>query len=204
MRTLFTKRHEHSQMKAQKRKSKAPAKIHWPLEFLAADFRDARVLTWGYNSKTTRGYLAGSQGTIFSHARNLLFTLVSVRKRCPERPLVFIAHSLGGIIVKDVLRRSEIEGSKTVRQIFDSTNCVIFYGTPHRGSRDWASFGEGIAKVATSLPVWKRIQISYTLCCLRGRNLRSYENPSQDSSKQEVIISQSEHTRKAEAHLVSN
>ncbi len=32
-----------------------------------------------------------------------------------------------------------------------STTGIFFFGTPHRGRNDWASFGEGIAAVADRL-----------------------------------------------------
>jgi hypothetical protein len=38
-----------------------------------------------------------------------------------------------------------------INKIFASTAAVFFFGTPHRGSKDWASFGEGIAGVAGRL-----------------------------------------------------
>jgi hypothetical protein len=146
---LFGNRRSTSQDESKDGSGDGPKTMYWPGDFLAKDFPAANVMTWGYNSDLTRGYLAGSQGTIFSHARNLLYSLVSERRGSPERPLVFIAHSLGGIMVKEVLRRSEFDFTKEVRQISLSTSGIIFYGTPHRGSPDWASFGEGIAKIAT-------------------------------------------------------
>lgn len=56
---------------------------------------------FGYDSKITK-YMAGAtnQNGIFSHAKDLLFGLS--RERRFDRPLVFVAHSLGGVIVKQV------------------------------------------------------------------------------------------------------
>ena len=50
--------------------------------------------------------------------------------------------------MKEVLRRSETDPDAKVKKIFTSTTGVFFFGTPHRGSKDWASFGEGVACVA--------------------------------------------------------
>jgi hypothetical protein len=108
----------------------------------------ARIMTFGYNTNITQGYEAANQGNIFSHARDLLYRLEAKRRQTPSRDLVFIAHSLGGILVKEVLRRSEVDPDQKITKIFRSTTGVFFFGTPHRGSRDWASFGEGIATVA--------------------------------------------------------
>lgn len=108
-------------------------------------------MTFGYNSRITQGFEATNQSNIFSHARNLLYELESKRRLAQDRHLVFIAHSLGGIIVKEALRRSEVDPDPKINNILNSTRGVFFFGTPHRGSKDWASFGEGLTKVASIL-----------------------------------------------------
>jgi hypothetical protein len=125
--------------------------VYWPKDFLAIDFPSARIMTWGYNTNITRGYVAANQSNIFAHARNLLYDLDVRRRKTPDRDLVFIAHSLGGIIVKEVLRRSEVDPDQRVKRLFNATTGVIFFGTPHRGSPDWASFGEGICAIASRI-----------------------------------------------------
>jgi len=61
-------------------------------------------MTWGYDTVITKGYAGPvDKGNIFSHAKDLLNALV--RKRygpSSRRALIFVAHSLGGIIVKEV------------------------------------------------------------------------------------------------------
>lgn len=125
--------------------------MFWPRDLLSEDFPTARVMTFDYNSRVTQGFEAANQSNIFSHARNLLYQLESKRRLAPDRHLVFIVHSLGGIIVKEALRRSEVDPDPKINKIFNSTTGVFFFGTPHRGSKDWASFGEGITKVASLL-----------------------------------------------------
>lgn len=130
------------------REVEARKNVYWPKDLLAADFPMARIMTFGYNTKVTEGFQAANQGNIFSHARDLLYALVAKRRKSANRDLVFIAHSLGGILVKEVLRRSEADPDPTINRIFTSTSGILFFGTPHRGSKDWASFGEGLAGVA--------------------------------------------------------
>ena len=67
------------------------------------------------------------------------------------RPLIFVAHSLGGLLVKQTL----IESSKQARDgrdrnLHKTCHAVIFFGTPHRGSGD-ASMGRIIAGIAMML-----------------------------------------------------
>lgn len=125
--------------------------VFWPRDLLTDDFPRARIMTFGYNANVTRGYHAAHQGNIFSHARDLLYGLEAKRRKAMDRKLVFIAHSLGGILVKEVLRRSETDTDAKINKIFTATIGIFFFGTPHRGSKDWASFGEGIAGAAGRL-----------------------------------------------------
>jgi hypothetical protein len=128
-----------------------PKEIFWPEDLLKVDFPKARIMTFGYDSIITQGYKAANQSSIFSHAKNLLFELEQERRKAPNRDLIFIAHSLGGILTKEVLRRSHTDPDIVVRKIFDCTTGVFFFGTPHRGSKDWASFGKGVASIAGGL-----------------------------------------------------
>ncbi|ETS81125.1 hypothetical protein PFICI_06127 [Pestalotiopsis fici W106-1] len=125
--------------------------VYWPRDLLAADFPTARVMTFGYNTIVTEGYRAANQASLFAHARDLLYALEAKRRSAPDRPLVFIAHSLGGILTKEVLRRSEVDLDIKIKRVFESTIGVFFMGTPHRGSQEWASFGEGMAKLLSFL-----------------------------------------------------
>jgi hypothetical protein len=75
--------------------------IFWPVDFLPFECKEARILTWGYDTKVTKGYAgAVNKSNIFAHAKDFLFALD--RDHTPNRPLVFVAHSLGGILVKEV------------------------------------------------------------------------------------------------------
>ncbi|KAH8817186.1 hypothetical protein F5884DRAFT_874097 [Xylogone sp. PMI_703] len=125
--------------------------IFWPEGLLKADFPSARIMTFGYNTNIQQGYHVVNQGNIFSHAKDLLYKLEATRRQAPDRHLLFIAHSLGGILVKEVLRRSQADPDDKIKKIYKSTSGVFFFGTPHRGSRDWASFGEGLTILASRL-----------------------------------------------------
>jgi hypothetical protein len=50
-----------------------------------------------------------------------------------SRPLLFVAHSLGGIIIKEALRRSRgcISFQSHLHSIYEFTSGIIFFGTPH-------------------------------------------------------------------------
>ena len=75
--------------------------IFWPGDLLPAKCPNSRILTWGYDTVVAKGWAgATNKGTIFSHAKDLLFALK--RDHPPGRRIIFVAHSLGGIVVKEV------------------------------------------------------------------------------------------------------
>jgi hypothetical protein len=75
--------------------------VFWPVDLLPVECKEARILTWVYDTTVTKGYAgAVNKSNIFAHAKDLLFALN--RDHTPNRPLVFVAHSLGGILVKEV------------------------------------------------------------------------------------------------------
>ncbi|KAF5003078.1 hypothetical protein FDECE_10359 [Fusarium decemcellulare] len=124
--------------------------LFWPADFLASECPNARILTYGYDSKITK-YMKEpiNKNSILSHSRDLLFSLC--RERTMRCPLIFIAHSLGGIIVKEMLARSSSSTETKLSDIVESTAAVIFLGTPHRGSPDLAALGEWVRSVVGTL-----------------------------------------------------
>lgn len=76
--------------------------VFWPLDLLPSDCPDARILTFGYDTHVTKGFAPVDKSNIFSHGRDLLYALARERREKPPSGLVFVAHSLGGIIVKEV------------------------------------------------------------------------------------------------------
>lgn len=76
-------------------------KAFWPKDFLPSDIPSARVMTFGYNADAAFGNTAAD---IVDHAKDLLGSLIDKREEEEEnrRPIIFIAHSLGGIVVKQV------------------------------------------------------------------------------------------------------
>ncbi|EXK25027.1 hypothetical protein FOMG_18285 [Fusarium oxysporum f. sp. melonis 26406] len=104
----------------------------WLEDLLPESTPRCRVLTFGYDSKLA---FSKSRSGVEAFARDLLNRLRIVRSssEARNRPLVFIAHSLGGIVVKKALIIAH-NGSEVYAPILKATTGIIFLGTPHRGS----------------------------------------------------------------------
>jgi hypothetical protein len=77
-----------------------------------------------------------NRNTIYNITGDFLITLEAERRAEPLRPALFMVYSLGGIIVKEMLRRSSgyYRGQTHLWDIFKSTIGIIFFGTPHGGA----------------------------------------------------------------------
>lgn len=73
--------------------------LFWPAELLPRDFNDVRILTYGYDSRVTKAFQGPtSKNGIFQHGRSFLGALSRVRVGCGDRPIIFVAHSLGYVL----------------------------------------------------------------------------------------------------------
>lgn len=116
--------------------------VFWPRDLLPEKVPNARIMVWGYDSRIV-SLSKTSTATTFDHAETLLCDIVSLRGHTEQRiPLIFVAHSLGGIIVKDALCTSRLVET-SYKTVLPATTAVAFLGTPHEGSRS-ASLGKVI------------------------------------------------------------
>lgn len=124
--------------------------VFWPQDLLPQECPEARILTWGYDTKVSKfGGGPSNKNTVFSHAKDLLFALA--RTTVSERPLIFVAHSFGGIVVKEMLSVSDVSEEPGLRGIVQRAAAVVFLGTPHRGSVDMAKLGNRARKLVSAI-----------------------------------------------------
>jgi pimeloyl-ACP methyl ester carboxylesterase len=121
----------------------------WFRDFLPRDVPNARIMTFGYDA--TAAFERSTAG-ILEHARDLLRYLDEARTDVEERnrPILFVVHSLGGLVLKQALVIAAESGLRQYEPIWEATKGVIFFGTPHRGS-SLAKYGAQLARVPTAL-----------------------------------------------------
>lgn len=124
----------------------------WLKDLLPAKIPNARILSWGYDANT-HGKKPLTSMYLYDHARELVSDLSLERRltNTTQRPIVFVAHSLGGIVVKSALLHSNSTHPghlKEHRAIKTSTYGIIFMGTPHQGSES-ATWGMRLVGVAS-------------------------------------------------------
>lgn len=121
----------------------------WPIDLLPASLRGlkANILVYGYNADvySRRNDRSASDNFIHQHAQTLVTSLTLYRRSegTTRNPIIWVAHSLGGILVKRALLYSNdlrTAHHEHLRSIFVSTFGIMFLGTPHTGS-DAATWG---------------------------------------------------------------
>ncbi len=143
-------------------------KKSWPELLLPTRLPNARILTWGYDAYLMRVSRA-SENCLTDHATNLLTDLTNDRsaKQASSRGLIFVAHSLGGLVCKEAILMSRNNPESHLKCIFQHTKAIAFMGTPHKGSwiADWTKIPIdtlGVVKsINTKLHSVLRTQDSY-------------------------------------------
>ncbi|KAI1054627.1 hypothetical protein LB506_010757, partial [Fusarium annulatum] len=113
----------------------------WPKTLLPSELPKACILTYGYDAYVVSKSVASSNRLI-DHAMNLLTDLTNDRRRrnASGRPLIFVVHSLGGLVCKEAILLSRNNPNRSRQDFFTHIKGVIFMGTPHKGSwmADWS------------------------------------------------------------------
>lgn len=112
--------------------------------------KKVRILSYGYSTelfvpgksaKSTKpsATLRFLPQALFLHATRLIEQLATYRsKACEDRPIIFIAHSLGGFIVKTALVHASAaidDYDSELKAIELLTVGILFFGTPQQESK---------------------------------------------------------------------
>ncbi|KAH0557197.1 hypothetical protein GP486_005013 [Trichoglossum hirsutum] len=107
---------------------------NWLKDRIFERYPGSRILTFGYDLNKTKSRNSAMAG-IMEKALHLLDDLVEFRRADPDasRPLVFIAHDLGGIVVKMVGKIAKTALRREYRLRASAVlTAHIFFGCPHR------------------------------------------------------------------------
>ncbi|KAG0127751.1 hypothetical protein HOY82DRAFT_567417 [Tuber indicum] len=131
--------------------------VFWLKDLLPGEVPSARILAYGYDADPTKMFESASTNMIHHHATTLVTELHFYRRKAGEkrRPIVFICHSLGGIIVKRALIHSancNLSHNIMFRSIKVSTYGILFLGTPHMGAdlARWGKMAEMLVRMVSS------------------------------------------------------
>ncbi|KAH7066288.1 hypothetical protein BKA63DRAFT_524118 [Paraphoma chrysanthemicola] len=130
--------------KTQSNHEKGEAEIvMWPRDLLVPEFSSARVATYSYGSDWRDRQVNTS---LRECGQQLLEVLLQHRQGDDERrrPLVFIGHSLGGLVIQQALAIAVHGSSYTDLRL--SVAGIVFLGSPFQGS-DEAAYAQWLAKL---------------------------------------------------------
>ncbi|KAJ8961428.1 hypothetical protein NQ318_014675 [Aromia moschata] len=127
----------------------------WPKDWLSEDCPNLRII--GINYDTSLSMWAPicpsekSKLTLDERSDDLLTKLLQTG--LGKKPIVWITHSMGGLIVKNMLCKAFESENAEVKNVCLNTKGIVFYSTPHNGSR--------IANLshATALLLWPSVEV---------------------------------------------
>uniref|UniRef100_A0A8H7NAA2 NACHT domain-containing protein n=1 Tax=Bionectria ochroleuca TaxID=29856 RepID=A0A8H7NAA2_BIOOC len=107
----------------------------WLRDFLPKDVPNIRVLLYGYDT-TLPGSL--SKQSIEDLGGALLEQINAYRARdeTSHRPIIFIGHSLGGLLIKEALVRARRRCSDANSILSNASYGILFFGVPNLGLRN--------------------------------------------------------------------
>lgn len=106
--------------------------ICWPTSWLAPMFPKARILSAEYAAPAT--WWEGESLPLFATVNHLADRLTAAG--IGSRPVVFVCHSMGGIVVKEIIGRgTQKDAPPSLQKVSKATAGLVFYSVPHAGSR---------------------------------------------------------------------
>lgn len=114
--------------------------ILWLRDLFPHERYNVRVLIYHYNTKAFLSPGDASADRILPFANSLVAELCADRQLVDafKRPIIFVCHGFGGLLVKRALAFSSTRRAQAVehlRSVFVSTHSIVFLGTPHNGVR---------------------------------------------------------------------
>ncbi|KAH7086988.1 hypothetical protein FB567DRAFT_496628, partial [Paraphoma chrysanthemicola] len=120
--------------------------VNWleALDMLPSAFPKARIVAYGYASswlgkENMSTCLDGVAGRFLDH-------VAEIRRDCLARPVMFITHCFGGIVVEKAILKARFNDNDASRSLLSSISGLVLLGTPHRGSS-----AAGLASIVSAI-----------------------------------------------------
>ncbi|CAG7850508.1 SubName: Full=Related to kinesin light chain {ECO:0000313/EMBL:CCA75937.1} [Serendipita indica DSM 11827] len=151
--------------------------VLWLRDLVPSELPRARILTYGYDADTQSAECVSTQ-TMYRHADEFAKALARKRKDVSRRPIIFVTHDLGGIILKWALvicHNQRLDSECDLRDVLISTHAILFFGTPHTGIESEVSILDAVKRLAASV----RMETTDTIV----KDLRSHSSELENVQK---------------------
>ncbi len=122
-------------------------KKFWP-EWLSEDFPDVGVWTIGYNASSSRWHDGAMPLTYQADA---VLELLANEATLKGRPLILVGHSMGGLVIKQLVINGRTKGVSRHKSVVDSICGIVFIATPHKGS-ELATLAKAVSVIYRANP----------------------------------------------------
>ncbi len=131
----------------------------WLRDDLPQCLPESRIFLYEYDSTAVYGT---DRDTFIGKASELLEDIRIEREDIESRPILFLGHSMGGLLIKQALINAHNNPKYT--PINDATTGLAFFATPHHGGNSMlVSLGGIVAKIATTMGFQKTDDVLETL-----------------------------------------
>ncbi|KAI1128868.1 hypothetical protein F5Y10DRAFT_166899 [Nemania abortiva] len=144
--------------------------IVWPKDLLPKELIHLRVFAFGYDGRVTNMSEIVSAERVRRHAESLLVAVTSRLERdaaeipgVGNRPIIFCAHGLGGIICEQALVTAEAKS----HSLWALARGIMLFGVPHfrAGTAEWAALvarSIGLSTKRAQRQDWSPFQQDFT------------------------------------------
>ena len=106
---------------------------------------------WSIDYEVEPSAWKGNAMPLTDRATNIL-ELLNVHN-IGKYPIIFVTHSLGGLLVKQMFRTASDRKDQEWKNIVEKTRGIVFLATPHSGSNiaNWVSYFDKILRQTVSV-----------------------------------------------------
>lgn len=108
----------------------------WPKDWLPKDCANLRILGVNYWTSLSEWLETCplQSADIATRALDMVPALIDAGVGTRNTPVVWLAHSMGGLIVKQALVEASQSNEQNLKRLSENTKAVLFFSTPHKGS----------------------------------------------------------------------